>query len=350
MKEIARHTALAAFTFWILFGSAPSQTEAAVCGADVHAALHAQASAGSKPLDITCDLILANTDVITQPIAFSGGAASGLTLDCNGGTLDGTVAKARTVLVRSVRRPDGHWDAPRAIKIRNCTIKGDVRIQGLGANGQAEQVRLSSLRAGHTERAQAAAPSGISLENITFVANGGIPLYAAPGVSDMSVENSRFTGSSTGTAIYLDAESARNRIIGNTFDIRTTRREMIAVDGSADNRFEGNLFENPIKGGIFLYRNCGEGGTIRHQKPERNVITDNTFRYVNFWAVRPAVWLGSRQGTSSFCFSRRDLPFGSSLSPRDYAQHNVVTGNRLPGGRPSLIVDQDEHNTVSDNR
>lgn len=350
MENVRHQAATAVFALWLIAGPVPPQAEAAACGAGSRAALRAPASADSKPVEIACDLSLARTDVITMPIAFSGSRASDVTLDCNGATLDGTVAKARTVLIRSLRKPDGGWDVPRDIHIRNCIIKGDVRIQGLGQNGQGENVRLSSLEAGHTERAQAAAPSGITFDNVTFVGNGGIPLYAAPGVTGMAVENSRFTGNTNATAVYLDAESARNRIVGNTFDIRTTRREMIAVDGSAENRIEKNTFENPIKGGIFLYRNCGEGGTIRHQAPERNVIAGNTFRYVNFWAARPAVWLGSRQGSSSYCFSRQDRPFGSSLSALDHARYNIVTGNRLPGGTPRLIVDHDEHNTLSDNR
>ncbi|KGD86538.1 right-handed parallel beta-helix repeat-containing protein [Rhizobium sp. YS-1r] len=351
MKSTARYLAPAASAaLWLLAGSAPAHAAAAACGAEIHAALDAPASTASKPVEIICNLKLAGTDVITMPIAFSGGAASDVTLDCDGATLDGTAAKARTLLIRSLRKQGGGWDVPRNIRIRNCIIKGDVRIQGLGRNGEAEGVRLSSLQTGHTERAQAAAPSGITFDNVTFVGNGTIPLYAAPGVTGMAVENSRFTGSASATAIYLDAESARNRIVGNTFDIRTTRREMIAVDGSAENRIEQNTFENPIKGGIFLYRNCGEGGTIRHQAPEHNVIARNTFRYVNFWAARPAVWLGSRQGSRSYCFSRSDRPFGSSLSALDHAQYNTVTGNRLPGGSPQLIVDHDEHNTVSDNR
>ncbi|SMF40029.1 Right handed beta helix region [Xaviernesmea oryzae] len=350
MRITAGALAVALPVVTAVVASHPARAEAGACSADIYSALRKPAPEKAKPVEIACDLTLAKTDAITRPIAFSGSAASGATLDCNGGTLDGRTAKARTVWIRSVHRADGSWDAPRDIQIRNCVIEGDVRIEGLGSNGQAEEVRLSSLEAGHTAQAQAAAPSGITLDDITFVANGGIPLYTAPGVTEMTVENSRFTGSTNGTAIYLDAESARNRIIGNMFDIRTARREMIAVDGSADNRIEGNIFENPIKGGIFVYRNCGEGGTIRHQKPERNVITGNTFRYTNFWAARPAVWLGSRQATSTYCFSRPDRPFGSSLSPYDYAQYNIVTGNRLPGGRPGLIVDHDEHNTVSDNR
>lgn len=285
-----------------------------------------------------------------MPVAFSGSAASGATLDCQGGVLDGTVARARTVLVRSIRRPDGHWDAPHDVSIRNCTINGDVRIQGLGANGEAEEVRLSSLSPGHTARAQAAAPGRIMLDNITFVANGAIPLYVAPGVTEVTVRGSRFSGRTTSTAVYLDAESARNRITGNLFDIQTSMREMIAVDGSADNIIDGNIFENPLGGGVFLYRNCGEGGTIRHQAPQRNIISGNTFRYLNFWAARPAVWLGSRQGARAYCFSSPDSPFGSGVSAMDYARYNSVVGNRLPGGTARLIVDQDENNTVVDNR
>jgi hypothetical protein len=304
------------------------------------------------PVEMTCDLVLNPNDVVLQPIAFSGAAASGSTLDCRGAILKGGGEGRRTVLIRSIKRRDGSWDAPRDITIRNCTIEGDLRIQGLGRNGEAEEVRLSSLEAGHTERAQSVAPSGITLSNIHFIAAGSIPLYAAPGVTRMTVKRSRFSGHTTATAIYLDAESANNRIAGNHFDLTTSWREMIAVDGSAHNRIENNTFEDPIKGGIFLYRNCGEGGTIRHQAPQGNVIAGNTFRYSWLLAARPAVWIGSRQGLSVFrayCLSQPDRPFGSSLSIYDHAQNNVVVDNHLPGGTPRLIVDDDENNTVSNN-
>ncbi|EUC00529.1 hypothetical protein PMI07_003815 [Rhizobium sp. CF080] len=330
-------------------GLVSGRAEAAACTADVYAGIRAPAAAGTAPVALGCDLSLAKNDVITAPIVFSGSRASGVTLDCNGGTLDGTAAKRDVLLIQSVERPDGSWDVPRGTHIRNCTIRGGIRIRGLGANGEAENVRRSSLEAGHTQRAQAAAPSGITLSNITLEANGRIPLYAAPGVTGMTIENSRITGTSASTAIYLDAESAGNRIIGNTFTISTAKREMIAVDGSADNRIENNVFDNPVTGGIFLYRNCGEGGTIRHQAPERNLITGNTFRYRNFWGARPAVWLGSRQGARSYCFSSPGHPFGSSLSPLDFARHNTVTGNHLAGGAPELILDHDRENIVSGN-
>lgn len=330
----------------------PVQPGAKACPATVYSNLGKPASDKSKPVEIACNLTLAKTDVITMPIAFSGTGASGTVLDCNGATLDGRAAEARTIIIRSVRRQDGSWSVPSNILIRNCTIKGDVRVQGLGPNGQGDQVRLSSKKPGHTERAQAAAPTNVTLDGITFFANGGIPLYAAPGVTGMVVRNSRFIGKSTGTAIYLDAESARNVIIDNTFELRTNLREQIAVDGSAENRIENNIFVNPTKGAIFLYRNCGEGGTIRRQRPQGNIITGNTFQYSDAAGAKPAVWLGSRRGISmfnSYCLTNPDTIL-DSLDHRDGAQNNTVAGNHLPGGSSGLIVDEDGRNKVSDNR
>ncbi len=328
----------------------PSQAQPKACGQDVYRLLHAPVTPTTAPQAIDCDLTLKTGDIIAVPLSFSGSAGSGRTLDCNGATLDGTIPSALTILIQSDLRHGGGWEAPRDITIRNCTIKGELHIRGLGQNGEAEYVRQSSLSPGHTQRAQVAAPRDIRIENSTFVARGGIPLYAAPGVTGLVVENSTFTGKTASVGIYLDAESARNRIIGNVFDIRTSSREVVAVDGSADNRIENNRFENPIGGGIFLYRNCGEGGTIRHQAPQRNAIAGNSFHYGNSVGARPAIWLGSRQGNRFYCLYRPRAGFGSGLSANDFAQNNIVTGNRIIGADLSLILDQDENNTVTNNR
>jgi hypothetical protein len=344
-----RYFALIAPLVLLLIAVIPATSEAAMCGPDVMAALRSPGAAGSRPVELDCDVTLSKRDIVTVPIAFSGAHASGATLDCGGGTLDGTVPKGRTVLIRSMQGRDGRWDVPQNIRIRNCTIKGDLRIQGMGGNGQAEKVKASSLQPGHVERAQAAAPSRIILSNINFVANDVIPLYLAPGVTDVTVENSHFSGKVSSTVVYLDAESARNRIVGNTFDTDTSWREVIAVDGSADNLISRNTFLNPVKGGIFLYRNCGEGGAIRHQPPQHNIITDNDFRYKSLLAA-PAVWLGSRQGISPYCIMRPTSSFGSGASALDFAQYNKVTGNRLTGGLANFILDNDKNNIVSNNK
>lgn len=328
----------------------PPAAHAAACSQGVMDALRAPGGRDARPVEIRCDVSLTASDKITRRIDFSGSRASGVVFDCNGATIDGSLSKERTVLIRSVQK-DGKWEVPTGITIRNCTVNGDLRIRGLGNNGQAELVKKSSLEPGHTARAQAAAPSGILLDNLTFSGSGGIPFYIAPGVTGVTLRNSHFTGKSTSTVVYLDAESARNTIVGNTFSAHTKGREVLAVDGSADNRIENNTFVNPLTGGIFLYRNCGEGGTVRHQSPHGNIISGNIFQYDRPLA-RPAVWIGSRQGVSlfnSYCLVQPKMLLGG-LDHNDGANNNTVVDNRLPGGHPSLIIDQGAHNRVANNQ
>jgi parallel beta-helix repeat protein len=328
-----------------------SEASAAACPASVMEALRAPAKKDSKPVEIRCDVSLSRGDKITQRIVFSGSRASGAVFDCNGAMIDGSVSNGRTVLIRSRKGQDGKWDVATDITIRNCQIKGDLRIVGLGNNGQAEGVKESSKRSGHTARAQAAAPTGILLDNLTFSGSVGVPLYLAPGVTNVTLQNSRFTGKASSTVVYLDAESAGNTIVGNTFAARPEWREVIAVDGSANNRIENNTFVNPFSGGVYLYRNCGEGGTYRHQSPQGNIVSGNTFQY-NLPVSRPAVWIGSRQGLSvfnSYCLVQPKMLLGG-LDHNDGANNNVVTNNRLQGGGTNLIVDEGARNRVSNNR
>lgn len=330
------------------------QTSASACSPKVYAALREPASEEKSSIEIRCSLSLEASDVITKQVLISGERASGIVIDCGGAVLDGSRGTVNfgkpTIRIRSTKAKDGGWSVPSDITIRNCTVKGAIRLQGLGANGQGEQVRLSSLTPGHTERAQQAAPSNVTISQVNFVADGGIPLYAGPGVTNMTVTQSNFSGYSVGTAIYLDAESARNTILDNRFEIKTKARELIAVDGSANNLIARNDFVDPINGGIFLYRNCGEGGTIRHQTPEYNRIVDNTFSYSMDWTeAQPAVWLNSRNGARLFCLYAPSANFGSGLSSLDFAENNTVSRNHLAGGDLSLIRDNDETNTVEGN-
>lgn len=328
-----------------------SDARADACPANVMEALRAPAGKDAKPVNIRCDVTLNKTDRITQRIVFSGSRSSGVVFDCNGAMIDGSGTKARTVLIQSRKGDDGKWDVPTDITIRNCQIKGDLRIQGLGNNGQAKEVKASSNRDGHTQRAQAAAPTGILLDNLIFSGSVGVPLYLAPGVTNVTLQNSRFTGKASSTVVYLDAESAGNVIVGNTFSARPEWREVIAVDGSANNRIENNTFVNPLSGGVYLYRNCGEGGTFRHQSPQGNLVRGNTFQY-QVPVARPAVWIGSRQGLSvfnSYCLVQPKMLLGG-LDHSDGANNNTVTDNRLIGGSPNLIVDEGARNRVSNNR
>jgi hypothetical protein len=309
----------------------------------------------TAPFVLKCSVTLPAGSLLTRNIIIEGSDASGVTLDCNGGTIDTAANKGRVaktaVIVRSRRADDGHWQAPRFVTIRNCTINGFIRIYGLNENANGANMKASSMTPGHTQFAQAAAPSRTSLLNLTINAPQGIPLYIGPGVTGTTLANSRLTGRTTSTAVYIDAESAGNSIVDNVFSIRTEKRELIAIDGSARNEITGNVFNDPVNGGIYLYRNCGEGGVIRHQAPNFNMIADNTFNYAaDAGRAKPAVWLGSRAGRQRYCFSDPARRFGSSESPMDFARKNTVEGNLLVGGGPGLIRNDDKDNVVRDNR
>jgi len=267
---------------------------------------------------------------------------NGRVIDLQGGWMN--EGKLSELVICSKEAEKG-WDVPEKITIRNGRIRGSIRIYGLGVNGEAAKVRESSHREGHTSRAQAAAPRAILLEDLKIEADHRIPLYLGPGVTGVMVRNCTFTGWSASTTVYLDAESGGNRIEGCTFDVRSGR-EVMAVDGSATNTIVGNRFLQVSYGGIYLYRNCGEGGTVRHQTPQGNVIENNFFNVKDLRSGGYGVWLGSRQGRRSYCEDDAGYPFGSSIDNRDFADHNVLRRNIFQPTSDRAIRDDGADNRV----
>jgi parallel beta-helix repeat protein len=181
------------------------------------------------------------------------------------------------------------------------------------------------------------------LEDLKIEADHRIPLYLGPGVTGVTVRNCTFTGWSASTTVYLDAESGGNRIEGCTFDVRSGR-EVMSVDGSATNKIVGNRFLQARYGGIYLYRNCGEGGTVRHQTPQGNVIENNFFNIKDLRSGSYGIWLGSRQGRRSYCEEDAGYPFGSSIDNRDFADHNILRGNIFQPSSDRAIRDDGADN------
>jgi hypothetical protein len=267
---------------------------------------------------------------------------NGRVIDLQGGWMN--EGKLSELVICSKESEKG-WDVPEKITIRNGRIRGSIRIFGLGVNGEAPKVRESSHREGHTARAQSAAPRAILLEDLKIEADHRIPLYLGPGVTGVTVRNCTFTGWSVSTAVYLDAESGGNRIEGCTFDMRSGR-EVMAVDGSATNTIIGNRFLQLGYGGIYLYRNCGEGGTVRHQTPQGNVIENNFFNVKDLRSGSYGIWLGSRQGRRSYCEDDAGYPFGSSIDNRDFADHNILRGNIFQPANYKAVRDDGAGNRV----
>lgn len=280
------------------------------------------------PYRLACRAELGGRDIL-RPLLIEGAEASGAGVDCGGGAI-GRPGADRTTLEPTVgvwsRRIDGvtpQWSRPTDITFRNCRINGNLRVWGMGALGRQSDLLISSRSPDHTLRTQEAAPTRIALDVVAFEGAGSIPLYVGPGVTNLTLSGGRFSGRSESTAVYLDAESAETTITGVAFDIRTAR-EQIAVDGSARNRITDNRFVLRGKGGIFLYRNCGEDGVIRHQTPSNNLIADNVLT----GSTRQSVVVGSREGRRRYCADDRGWPFGSSIDDGDHATANVVTRNR----------------------
>jgi len=231
------------------------------------------------------------------------------------------------------------------VTIRRCKINGSIRTIGLGRNGEAKGVKESSTSLGHTARAQAAAPQNTKLYGLTITGHGRIPLYLGPGTTNASFVDSIINGRSDSVAIYLDAESANNILRNNSISIANPPREIIALDGSANNQLIGNTIRQAPNGGIYLYRNCGEGGTVRHQAPRNNFIAGNTISLSGLSWNNHGIWLGSRNGGRMYCSADDGFPFGSSKNNGDFANNNTLRDNSFTGSSRT-IKDNGEGNSI----
>jgi hypothetical protein len=299
-----------------------------------------------------CSLTFDNSSqILKRSVKFLGSTVSGSILDCNGGSIQPPVTSGETISVQS-KLEGSTWSVPKNIIIKNCAIMGSTRVYGLGVNGEAPLVRESSRREGHTERAQEAAPSGIHIVGNQITANVASPIYLGPGVTDTTIESNNIKGESNSVSIYLDAESAGNKIVKNRFGVQSKSREVIAVDGSRLNTISGNYMSGLTFGGIFIYRNCGEGGTVRHQQPTHNAIINNFFYYdkATNANARPAVHLASRNGNRRYCGDDNGFPWGSSQSNLDFANRNLVVDNQIRKlSASSVIINSGVMNAIGRN-
>ena len=330
----ARSLALSLVVLALTASPGIARAQPRACSAERVAQVLAPATESSSAVEIDCNLTLSAHDVVTRRLLLTGPRASGVTIECNGALLDGTgINRGQDmILVRSrrIEEADGtvRFERPSDITVRGCEVHGSVRLVGMGRNGEGADVRESSRRPGHVARARAPAPTRIVLDELVIEAHGRTPVYFAPGVTDSALLRSELRGTAASVALYLDAESSRN-LIRDNYIHTSNPREQLAIDGSSHNRILANRFSALDSGGIYLYRNCGEGGTIRISTPSYNEILDNVFYYDRYRGSDPAVFLGSRDGHRSYCDADRGFGYGSSADDRDFAQYNVVMGNRI---------------------
>lgn len=326
----------------------PNQAYAEPCdAAETADAIGELLSDETSAYKLTCSVTLNSSYTIRRKIVLEGNAASNVVLDCGNAKLDyrGTVHEHGDGIEIKSRLSGGTWQRPQNVTVRNCKMYGAMRIWGYGKNGEAERVRASSRQdSGHVGRLRSGAPSNILLDNLYIHANGRrTPLYISPGVSYVTLQNSEITGQSHSVGIYLDTESYRNTIRNNYLHVTsrkeyvggiyTRKREEIAIDNSSFNKIYNNRLSSLEGGGIYLYRNCGEGGTVRHGRPEHNQIINNVFYYNRYNGDNPSVHIGSRgnniRSGQFYCGDDDGFPWGSSASNRNHARNNIVMQNQI---------------------
>jgi len=277
-----------------------------------------------------------------QVVVLNWKQASNTTLNGNGRWFNG--GRPTQLIIKS-EFYKGEWQRPQNFEFTNWKLNGSIRILGAGSSAS-KAVKQSSFSLGHTERMQAAAPSGITLSNLQINAIGKIPLVVGPGSTQVALRNSTISGRSQSVGIYLDAESANNEIVNNTFSLKLGR-EVIAVDGSRQNVISSNTFARLPWGGVYVYRNCGERGVVRHQEPAENRILANTFNLNTLrsflFEYRYGIWLGSRESRPpSYCGADRGYSFGSSINNGDFANDNIINGNLRRGSSRGYLLKIDE--------
>jgi hypothetical protein len=331
----------------VLADDSPATPVARECTEDEKKDILAKADDDHSSIPIDCSFSFAPPQRITKQLVFTGDTR-GVTVDCNGGVIDGGPGSyhyndpdpgANIVEIVSSLSTSGpvSWESrPQDITIRHCKIVGSARIWPLNVWHPENMERLAafSREPGYVSKLRALAPRDVRFERIVFEGLGTTPLYIGPGVTETTVVNSRFQGGAAGVALYLDAESSRNSIRNNVFDIETDLgkkpREIIAIDGSDRNQIVGNYFSALDHGGIELYRNCGEDRIVRFTTPSHNHIINNVFYYDKYDGDDAAVVLGSRDGKSRpYCGDDSDFGAGSGTDNRSFATHNVVMQNQF---------------------
>ena len=299
----------------------------------------------SRSARVNCHLHLNDGEMVTKNLYLVGASASGIRISCDPGGVIGSPkssainAGGNIIQIKSKKTSNGNWSRPENITIENCRVNGGIKIMGMSGTGEGKELKESSRSLGHTERAQAAAPKNIVLKNLVIKARRYIPVYFAPGVTHSKLLDSHLIGSSRKSVIYLDAESAHNTVEGNVVDTQPLR-EIVSIDGSAHNRIANNVFRRSSLGGVFIYRNCGEGGTARHQKPMYNEVVDNRFFYNGFGALRPTIWVSFKNLPRLIfnCPQDRHIPYGSGKSDLNYARRNTISGNQFKHFSPDRVI------------
>jgi parallel beta-helix repeat protein len=245
---------------------------------------------------------------------------SNTTLDCQGSTFVGAGDEKIGLMIDSRGKPLSD------VVVKNCNFK-NFSSSGVKVTWNAPDTKKGT---DHTEIYRRS-PQRIVLDNISAQGNAG-GIYLDDYVSEVTVKNSNIVDN-RGVGIYLEHSSRKNIIINNTIsgngfrDAGKSKREGIAVDSSAYNTIDRNVFQGNAAGSVFLYKNCSEHFStgkqvLRWQHSDHNTINGNSFT-----DEVVGVWLASRQKADLSKWDCGDKPAGGKGHFSDFADSNQLENN-----------------------
>ncbi|HPE60318.1 MAG TPA: right-handed parallel beta-helix repeat-containing protein [Thiolinea sp.] len=302
--------------------------------------------------------------------------------DCNGAVFNGISDKVRHEYGDSYRPPETapqgvafrirNSDAATTplsnITIRNCQITN--YIHGVDVALGLSAATRRGLRAGNVneDSLRAVAPGNVQVLGTRIINTHGSGIYIYPYVTGFQLRNSRIKGTD-GPGLYLD-NGTRDAVIqgsvfmGNGFSsydpdklIRSPRRsdaakrEAIAIDASSGHAILNNTFRDNADGGVYLYKNCWEYAANANQIPRTGGANNNRIEGNRFRNETRAVWLAERADRDLHSWGCGDpvvYEHDGAKYYRDYAQDNVVAGNRFENVHIGVQI-MDNNNTVRDN-
>lgn len=264
-------------------------------------------------------------------------------VDCNQAVIDGQHQILTGLRIVS----DGKTPLAN-ISVKNCHFKNfqtsGIRIYWKGND-------TIKLKYSKDDRYRLA-PQQVKLENITVEDTAKSAVYVDDYVQDVLID--RLTVRRSGAVgVYLTHHSRRTIIQNSIFEQNGFRdggkavREGVAIDSSTYNIVRNNLFRANAKGGVFLYKNCGErystgNSVLRTDHASFNVIEGN--RFID---MPTGVWIASRQSKKLSTWDCGDKPIDAAgVYFQDYARHNTVQSNWFCNIAKPVIVEDNDNKVV----
>ena len=346
-----------------------------------------------------------NTDItannINESITFPAGCKydrvslnivnkSNITLDCNGAVFNGLARQFRQAVNVQYSEEDapllfglkihssenGHMSN---VTIKNCTFINYVRgirvsfgISTASRSDLKNNINVSALE----ENLRTLSPKNIKVENCKILSSHKDGLFIGRFVTDFVLDRSeiKYTGA---VGLYLDSGSQRNIIKNSTISenghsdysisdrrrrkkLENDSREGIAIDSSAHNTIENNVFSKNARGSILIYKNCNEHAQDANQVPRYQSADNNLIQNNKFINEDIGVWVASRQSKNL-----NDLECGSPLIHEgvvhyagglhreraryyeDFAKHNEIKNNLFSNAKIGVIVEDDDTSITS---